>query len=951
MKELKAQFNIEDFENYGSSSSYLSEEQSSQVSAVRNRVNSQLDWLGQMLGWRGDGYWDGLASNVAQKRRLLGGSYGVYNGFLYPEVLEIQNWSNSIVVVADSRITAAKEIYVGDFAYEVQNITQKGDTYTISLEPLPEQFYNDIADNKQIRLISPQSLPAPFYRPDPGTSGNASFLCEQKGGSLVLYPSHDTNKSLPYLFNALITGCRYYFDKPVSLIVNQNLTVQPQYDFGAERWYLEVPENSSDNEVGLSAVLMYESSALEVSLSPWRDPSDWVSKSTIENFKGVWNNKGGKLPFHFVLDALEIHGFDERKSVSLQPVARSVSFDQLLESVYYQKAVVSTEPPYGNPTSQVWWNSRNGTFSVYAGNSLNCGPWAQVVYPNSYESQPQVDYYFPDVSSFLSFVDPIPEGALVLIEDISGLDSSLGITGITQTIPGPGTITMFREQGSPYWTTLYIEIETESDFAINSEYLPTETVVKVLNSSGLQPTTPSYTVNNLQFSITEQLPLLLMKDSGFSNWFLSPPSSLKYIGNTRLFASSLNYNHPVEGELNWEYSNPDYIARAARIFYYDHWVYNPLSQKYELEGNWVDINQGTPTGPVPQIVDFGTVKVYCNEQLVNPGDSFGTEDFQFSYTVNATTGQFEFSYIPITYKGKVNFSTITISDSLTSAFTFDISHLVFSGLEYYMSPNVLDSETLLRTWKSEKLSVVDSLGELELLRNPNPLVADLNDGPSDQNWERYFLRLPPSYGRNESVWQRVNLVCQDFAYWGSPISPEVMSCPPNQMKPRIYEAVHLYGERPDSPLYLYSEPYLFSAVDYGYGQSDDFDNSVILPSYEQPFDDFDEAALVSYDPLHTRQADTASKIGKGYGEWVGGYYRATPCSSLSGFLVNELLNGTLEPLEAPDWDASIYKLPPVCSADLASSTVDANHFKVGYAFFAADLSVAEDAVFELARVK
>jgi hypothetical protein len=263
-----------------------------------------------------------------------------------------------------------------------------------------------------------------------------------------------------------------------------------------------------------------------------------------------------------------------------------------------------------------------------------------------------------------------------------------------------------------------------------------------------------------------------------------------------------------------------------------------------------------------------------------------------------------------------------------------------------MSPNVYDSETLLRLWKSEPLHVINSTNELELLRNSNPLRADVNQGPGDINWERYFVRLPPAYGRNEKEWQKVNLICQNFGYWGSSISPERMSCPPQLSEPRVYEQVVLYGERVDSPSYLYSEPYLFSDVLYDFENPEDYNNSEVAPGYDRPYDDFEEAELVNYDLLHSRTANTSSPQDTSYGDWEGMYFRSSACSSLSGFVVNDLEDGSLEPLPAPVWDASVYKCPPLCKERKASSTVDSNHFKVGYSFFAADLSAAEEGFFD-----
>jgi uncharacterized caspase-like protein len=55
------------------------------------------------------------------------------------------------------------------------------------------------------------------------------------------------------------------------------------------------------------------------------------------------------------------------------------------------------------------------------------------------------------------------------------------------------------------------------------------------------------------------------------------------------------------------------------------------------------------------------------------------------------------------------------------------------------------------------------------------------------------------------------------------------------------------------------------------------------------------------------------------------------------------------PVSAPVWDASIYKFAPTCENEAASYNVDANHYRVSYAYFVADASAAEDAFFDISQ--
>jgi hypothetical protein len=86
---------------------------------------------------------------------------------------------------------------------------------------------------------------------------------------------------------------------------------------------------------------------------------------------------------------------------------------------------------------------------------------------------------------------------------------------------------------------------------------------------------------------------------------------------------------------------------------------------------------------------------------------------------------------------------------------------------------------------------------------------------------------------------------------------------------------------------------------------------------------------------------------KVYGDWVGDYVNINPCVPLTGFYTTDLINGGIEPVTAPVWDASIYKFAPTCANDPESYTVDANHYKISYAYFVADASAAEDGFFDI----
>ena len=118
MTQQTPNFNISEFELRGYTDPFLSPAQATEVATTETRVNEQLDFLAQMLGWNGPNYWTNLPSTVDQKRQLLGGTFGVYNSYVIPRIYEIRNWDNKLVIdrlpfLAPGRQTQVARILLG----------------------------------------------------------------------------------------------------------------------------------------------------------------------------------------------------------------------------------------------------------------------------------------------------------------------------------------------------------------------------------------------------------------------------------------------------------------------------------------------------------------------------------------------------------------------------------------------------------------------------------------------------------------------------------------------------------------------------------------------------------------------------------------------------------------------------------------------------------------------
>lgn len=941
MTQQNPVFNIPEFELRNYTNPYLTPDQQTDVTQTEERVNSQLDFLAQMLGWNGPNYWGNLPMTVDQKRQLLGGSFGVYNSYVIPKIYEIRNWDNKIVIdrlqfVAPGRQTRVVRILLGDNVYQLQSVEVEGDKYVISIGELNQEFFDLIAANEPLRADIPTYRPAPFTRTNIGVSGDASFTCGNNSGELVLYPSYDTQKKFPYKFPVLFIGAYYYFDQPIYLSIDSGLTplVTPDYDADRNLWYFQIPTSLTD-AVGLTPSLVWANTSsvvannvnLTVSIQAWRDPSDWKSINVLDNFRGVWGNKGGALPFNLVFDSLTIHGCNEANSVYLPTVNSALSFNDIVNYIYYQKTVIAQLAPGNAELGDLWWDSNTGALSVWLPNDSNCGSWVEIDYRQSPRQQPTPTVTYANVTAFRA--GSVSTGIVVTIEDIAGLAISDNVIGIQGTLPAAGSLILHKPEDSPYWVPDEFSFLDVASFEANAPLLPYKVPVNIANSQSLSPQGPGYRISNLPLVITQEYPTLLMKYYTNENWELYPDSILKYIADSALVGS------PLQGEMWWDFANGDVETRAAAIYY---------------QSAWVGLNQHAQSGIPAPTLDMGVILFYCDGNLLTEGQAYVTNDYSILYETDTGTGLFNVTYKPFTLVGKAQFPTITISDSITTTYRADVTDLVFSGVTYYLSPNVYDAETPLRLWKAQDLQVADTLAHLAEDNYVNPLLADLNNGPGPENWEKYFVRLPLDYERNGAIWQKVALTCQNFAYFGSSVEPEEMRCPPEDDLPAIYEELFLYDQPVPDYTYVYSEPYWYSNIGYfNNTEVGAYYNSGVFPASDQEFDEFTEAQIVDYDPYHNRLAVLDAPVGEGYGNWEGVYVNINPCVSLSGYLSRDLMNNAVDLVEAPVWDASIYKYPPTCENNAASYNVDANHYKIGYAYFAADASAAEDAFFDISQ--
>jgi len=387
---------------------------------------------------------------------------------------------------------------------------------------------------------------------------------------------------------------------------------------------------------------------------------------------------------------------------------------------------------------------------------------------------------------------------------------------------------------------------------------------------------------------------------------------------------------------------------TAVTVYYD----SPNGYSAWVEMNW---NQETKQGwqavnPPSLIPDYSVLTILLTDDFIElePNVPYTTADYTFYYTIQDIACTFTFYYEALSPNGIQTQPSVYVAVSNFSYPPANITNYVFANAEWYQAPAVQNAESVLRPWKTQSLEVTTETSVFEDTYI-NGFRADLNLGPGDENWTRSFVRLPSEYAREGKVWNQTELVMQDFAYFGTPGQQKDMRCPNPDNRPQIFEEVVFYQKDPAVGALLFSAPYLYSDVD-GFNSltsffpnrttsTGEFKEADIDFVTDDTYDEWQEGDLSEYDPLHNRTVFAN-------GDWEGVYVEPTGNRPLSGFLERDLRVKSIIPVPAPVWDASIYKYPPLCQFGADTYAEDPNNYKVGYAYFTADLSASEDGFFD-----
>jgi hypothetical protein len=250
-----------------------------------------------------------------------------------------------------------------------------------------------------------------------------------------------------------------------------------------------------------------------------------------------------------------------------------------------------------------------------------------------------------------------------------------------------------------------------------------------------------------------------------------------------------------------------------------------------------------------------------------------------------------------------------------------------ASMENYLTP--------LRVWRSPDLHASDE----QTYNYENPLIADANLGAGTDERHLYFLRLPPEYKRDSLEWARAEMVANLLGYFGKPAQPTAYKQTDNDR----YDT-KLMDEEVD-----FDEN--FTGLIY---QEDYTESSVIVEEEGGSFElgEVDRSLQSEeFSPAETLNYSPRSII-----DWDGEYWQRANTTQLTGNIPADERRGALikvfdgKPIEQYEdgVNARVWDNRPDLgiSRRIRREEQFPCNYRVAYAYFAADLAVAGDPVFD-----
>ena len=881
-------FDINEYELRGTEPQVFTKAQQDRLNKTLSRVQGQIDWSAQLLGFNGTNYWGranpkedfsynwtGLPETMSEKRQMQVGAYGVYN---------------------------------------------KDKTYDL--------------------------WPAPFNRSLVKASGDFKFHIFEQDGLTYLSPIGQGEGINFSEDQVVFVGGSYIFDSAIEILpvggeVDDAVTTSEF--FVSDQTWTRV-DILDTRETLVVKIKDSEAKNAIVTVLPWEDISDWNFKHVTDQYLGLWGNKGNQLSMDFAFDSLDLHGYDETYGLTFDDTPTVLTVDELMGSVgleptewtsfYFNefKFSVGENCTLGEALPPFLPDELydNGGFSpavppvdLLDGGVIDGAAALDLVDEGTYERIYEADEYLEDNYEFLKCTS----------------DCNYTLTATQQLEEESSDPTVLRGIAS-----FTFDFKPEAQCAV-FDYPCVEWVFDPTLDDGeydrlTTPTSgPWATANEGEYDRVIQLENVTQGtdkcDSArffsFDDGLYDPP-----IGSSCDAAPTIDEPcDEIDGFLYTVFGTPDYDDCSCAI-------------ECCLVDNELYIPGGDPAayvGPF-EIVDGGIISETC---IIYDNQEYSRDPTLF--TCQLDNGTLESATAPTDTVDESIFDReyddcITCEEDQSGDIPFCTPDpirvglsKIFEDLLFKMQPTVRNSLVPLSVWKNHPLTVTDQV-PFANTQQYNFLVADENRGCEPEDSFRYFVRLPLEYTRNGKEWNRALSVCNNQGYFSVPPTLSDTQVNPVQPRPLLYDETYWRTDLEENSTF-YQEDFLVSTIrENSETEQDFFTASSITFEEEVPLIYF-FAQITNYDPYVLRTPEFT-------GEWKGVYLQYgsySPFRLRTGYLTTDLEKSRVIQVDPPVYDESVLKRPNVEFPD-EPDQVAMKNYVVSYAYFVADFSSADEPVFE-----
>lgn len=246
----------------------------------------------------------------------------------------------------------------------------------------------------------------------------------------------------------------------------------------------------------------------------------------------------------------------------------------------------------------------------------------------------------------------------------------------------------------------------------------------------------------------------------------------------------------------------------------------------------------------------------------------------------------------------------------------------FTGLQWRVKPDSRHTTVLPRIW-SDSQAVTGNL------------AADNNQGTHQKHQYRHFLRLPPSVKRGSEKWDKALRTSELFSSFSSTVSDMIISKSQEQPTPNLYQE-NLKQTNLSHNNILYDEPFLISKIQNSVPLAPTYSDGSIR-NEETGEGQWTNSQVSEYDPIQTRKNHRDPLTD----EYAGQYFTTDGKTNLSGIRNKDISEGKITPVKVPQWERPS---PTVFQTSLTKDKL--KNYGICYAYFGADLSAAEEPVFD-----